>query len=381
MVEASYVGNRGVWWEGNELIAVNAISADRLDTFGLSLDNDDDRTLLMTTLENATGTNPVTHLPWSTPPYAGFPMNQTVAQSLRPFPHFTNISYRWAPLGKTWYDSLQMKVTKRFSHGLDFASAFTWQKELVMGSELTGTTTGTTGGIVNDVFNRSLNKYMSTYSRPVVWITSLNYTLPTLAINKMLSWAIRDWRIGAVFEYASGRPIAVPGASSTSVINNYTFQNTFADRVAGQPLFLRTVKNADGTTTTTPIDSLNDRSSFNPLTDFVLNPAAWEDPDYGQFSTSAAFYSDYRYPRHPSERLSIGRIFRFKEGMSLSIRADFDNIFNRFDLSNGLLTSTSAIATQTWASTTGRTNSGFGRINAASAAGQRRGFIVARFQF
>ena len=47
MVEASYVGNRGAWWEGNELINVNAISAERLATFGLSLDNADDRTLLV----------------------------------------------------------------------------------------------------------------------------------------------------------------------------------------------------------------------------------------------------------------------------------------------------------------------------------------------
>jgi hypothetical protein len=204
--------------------------------------------------------------------------------------------------------------------------------------------------------------------------------LPKLAVNKMLSLAIRDWRIGLVLNYTSGRPIAVPGASSTSVTSNYTFQNTFANRVAGQPLFLRTVKNADGTITKTPIDNINDRSSYDPLTDFVLNPAAWQDPPAGQFSTSAAFYSDYRYRRHPEEKLSIGRIFRLREGMNLSIRADFDNILNRMVLSNALLTSTSAIATQTWASS-GRTSTGFGRYNAASANSQRHGLIVARFQF
>ena len=249
-----------------------------------------------------------------------------------------------------------------------------------MGSETTGQTSGSTGGYVNDVFDRSLNKYISSFSRPIVWITSVNYTLPKLAINEMLSWAIRDWTIGAVLNYSSGRPIAVPAASSSSITSLYTYQNTFANRVAGQPLFARTVKNADGTKTITPIDNINDRSSYDPLTDFVLNPAAWEDPPAGQFSTSTAFYSDYRYPRAPEEKLSIGRIFRFKEGVTLNIRADFDNIFNRMELSDALLTSTNAIATQSWSSS-GITSSGFGRYNAASANSQRSGLIVARIQF
>ncbi len=383
MVEASYVGNRGAWWEGNELIRVNSISAERFASFGLSLDNSNDRSLLSGRMDSAAAKsriNPVTNLPFSTLPYPGFPTNQTVAQSLRPFPHFGNINYRWSPLGKTWYDSLQMKLTKRFSHGLDLTSVFTWQKELVMGSESTGSQGGTTGGIVNNPFDRHVNKYMSSYSRPIVWTTSMNYTLPKLAGNRALSWAIRDWNIGLVLNYTSGRMIQVPAASSTSVTSLYTFQNTFANRVEGQPLFLRTVKNADGTKSTMPLDTLNNRGAFDPLTDFVLNPAAWKDPIPGQYSYSPAFYSDYRYPRQPEEKVSIGRTFRLREGMRLSIRADFNNILNRMVLSNMLLTSTDAIAPQTWQSS-GRTSSGFGRYNAANANSQRKGFIVARFQF
>jgi hypothetical protein len=385
MVEAAYVGNRGAWWEGNELIRPNAISAERLASFGLSLSNANDRVLLAGRMDSTaaqTRINPATNLPFSTLPYSKFPTSQTVAQSLRPFPQFGNIAYRWAPLGRTWYDSLQMKATKRFSYGLSFTSSFTWQKELVMGSETTGTTGGSTGGIANDVFNRSLNKYLSNYSRPFVWVTSINYTLPKLAANKVWSLAIRDWNIGVLLNYSSGRPIQVPYASSSSVIYNYTFQgtstaSTFANRVAGQPLFLRTVKN---TKTTTPINNINDRGSYDPRTDFVLNPAAWADPPDGQFSTSTAFYNDYRYPRHPEERLSIGRSFRFKEGVFLSIRADFDNIFNRVVMPDSLLTSNNAMATQSW-NPSGSTSAGFGRYNAVSANSQRRGIIVARVQF
>jgi hypothetical protein len=383
MVEASYVGNRGAWWEASELINVNALSPQRLASFGLSLDKAEDRALLSGTMASTAATtriNPVTNKSFSTPPYAGFPTGQTVAQSLRPFPHFGTINYRWAPLGRTWYDSLQVKVTKRLSHGLDLASSFTWQKELVMGSETTGTTGGTSGGVINNVFNRNSNKYISTYSRPFVWITSFNYLLPKLSINRVLSMAIRDWRFGFVLSYSSGRPIQVPAASSTSVTSLYTFVGTFANRVKGQPLFAKTVKNPDKTTTTTPLSSLNDRSAFDPLTDFVLNPAAWKDPLPGQFSDSTGFYNDYRYPRHPEEKLSIGRIFQLKEGVQLSIRADFNNMFNRYVLADSLLTSTNAIATQTW-SGSGASASGFGRYNAVNANAQRNGLVVAKFIF
>src|ERR1700686_4999609 len=68
-------------------------------------------------------------------PYAGFPTNSTVAQSLRPYPQFGALTTWWSPLGKTWYDSLQAKATKRFSRGLSLTSVFTWQKQLAMGSQ------------------------------------------------------------------------------------------------------------------------------------------------------------------------------------------------------------------------------------------------------
>jgi len=377
MIEASYVGNRGAWWEGNELINVNAISMERLASFGLDINNPADQALLKARLDSslAASRRDPTGRTFSTPPYAGFPTSQTVAQALRPFPQFTTITYKWAPLGKTWYDSLQLRATKRLSHGLDFTSSFTWQKELMMGTEQVGQLAATPGVAVNNVFDRRVNKYISRLSRPFVWTTSWNYTLPRLGINRALSWAIRDWRISGVLQYASGMPIQVPTAQTT--LSSMVFQSTFANRVPGQPLFLRTYKDANGNIATSPMD-INDRSTYNPYSDFVLNPNAWVDPPEGQFGTSAAYYNDYRYMRRPSERMSIGRIFRLKEGVSLSVRADFDNIFNRLIIANP--TATNAKATQTWEAT-GETKSGFGDIDTKTGANPRSGIIVVRIQF
>jgi hypothetical protein len=296
---------------------------------------------------------------------------------LRPFPQFTTITNKWSPLGKTWYDSFQAKLTKRFSHGLDFTTSFVWQKELVMGSESAGVTGGGTLGATNNVFNRAVNKYISRYSRPFTSLTALNYTLPKLRVQKALSHAIRDWKIGAILTYASGLPIQVPTAP-TSVTSQYFFQNTFMNRVPGQPLYAKPVRDGSGQVTGyTPIN-INDRSTYDPYSDFVLNPSAWTAPAAGQYGYSAAYYGDYRLKRTPSERMSLGRIFRMKEGVTLEIRADFDNIFNRTVLS---APSSGSVATQV-RNASGMTTGGFGDISTVSGSTtQRSGIIVARFRF
>ncbi len=63
-------------------------------------------------------------------PYADFPTNQTVRQSLFPFPQYNSNGLAGAPLGNTWYDSLQVNVTQRFSHGLSFNLNYNYSKNL-----------------------------------------------------------------------------------------------------------------------------------------------------------------------------------------------------------------------------------------------------------
>jgi hypothetical protein len=365
-IEAAYVGNRGAWWEGNELINLNALTPERIASFGLDINNAADRTLLTSTLNSSLATQ----RGFNKPPYPGFPTTSTVAQSLRPFPQFAAtssatpaINYLWAPLGRTWYDSLQLKATKRFSHGLDFTSVFTWQKELTMGAEVAGGLGGS-GASVNDVFDRPSNKHISSLSRPFVSVLAINYRSPIWGSNRVLSGAVRDWTIGAVLQYASGMPILAPTAQSA--LSSLLFRNTFAQRVPGQPLFTQ---------------DLNCKSCYDPVKDFVLNKNAWVDPAAGQFGASSIYYNDYRYQRRPSESLSIGRIFRIKEGVSVNIRADFQNVLNRLVIGNP--TATNAKATQTSNATTGETTGGFGDINTSAGAGTapRTGLIVARILF
>ena len=324
---------------------------------GLNLNNPTDAALLLQPLSSpavvARGLN--------IQPYPGFPLAQSLAQALRPFPQFTTINAYWDPLGDTWYNSLQVKATKRISHGLAFISTFSWQKNLASGSEIGEPNPGTTGNAVfNDVFNRKNQKYLSSYDQPFLFNISVTYVTPKLRINKALSWLARDWTYGAFLQYSSGFPIVAPTANNNMI--NTVFQNTFANRVPGQPLF-----------TADP-----NCHCYDPNKTFLLNPAAWTDPLPGQFGTSAAYYSDYRTQRRPGENMNLGRTWRFKESMTFNLRFEVTDAFNRGHYNNP--TSTNAKATQSLL-LNGNAASGFGYLSPATAAAPRNGLLVGRFTF
>lgn len=367
VVEASYVGNRGIWWLAPGLMNLNAINFNSLSAVGLNISSASTQQLLTSSLSSSIAAS----MGFNHAPYPGFPLNQSVAQSLRPYPQFTTLNAYWDPLGDTWYNAMQLKATKRLSHGLSAVSTFTWQKSLTLGSEA-DPTPGTSGNAVfNDVFNRQNNKYTSLYDQPFQFNVSLNYTTPKLNTNKILSWVARDWLYGAYLAYRSGLPIEAPLANNN--LSSMVFQPTFANRVPGVPLY--TV-------------NLNCHC-YDPNTTFVLNPAAWTNPPAGQFGTSAAYYSDYRYQRRPVENMNLGRTWRIRERASFNMRMEFTNVFNRSFFNNPTATNAQAIQTRL---PNGNTSSGFGYVNTTTAMSglgivtpvsiaPRNGVLVARITF
>jgi hypothetical protein len=369
-VEASYVGNRGIWWASSSPFSTptslpvqyNANTAQSLLADGLDITTAAARAILAAPIGSPAAGPFMDQLP-----YSNFPLTATVAQSLRPFPQFTTSpSELWAPLGDSWYNSLQARVIKRLSHGLDASYNFTWSKSLTNGIE----------GNENNVFDRGQNKYLSEYDRPFVSNINISYTVPPprWTSSRILKYVLSGWQTGALATYASGAPILVPSAAN--LLSTELFQtSSYLDRVPGVPLFLK---------------NLNCHC-FDPTKSLVLNAAAWTDPSPGTWGTSPAYYSDYRGERHPTENFSAGRTFRIREQMNLTIRAEFINIFNRTVLPAPSSTTPLTPATCFVSGNTGPAGacqpgatiaSGFGFIQTADIAGTpRQGQLVARFRF
>lgn len=387
VVEATYVGNRGVWWsaEGLDQYQCNCLTPQLLAHYGLNLNNPADLALLTDQLNS-----PQAQAAGFGPPYAGFPLTDTVAQAIRPVPQWASggpSSFLGPPIGKTWYDSLQTKVTKRFSHGLSAQASFVWAKGLDLGTGAEAPIFLSYNPVISDIFNFGINKQLNQLVYPEAAVISGTYTTPRLASAdtggmKVLSQVVRDWQLGWLLRYQNGALIETP-SSSNQLINELLRQGGFG----GTPV------NPDNRVPgVNPFLFNPNCGCFNPQTQPILNPAAWSDPGPGQWGTAAPFYSNYRWQRQPAESMSFGRNFRFgKEGrVNLFVRAEFQNIFNRLFLSapetgnQGLAPGgTPATIFSPLTTSGGVLTGGYGYINTVMGAGAqpRSGQLVGRLTF
>jgi hypothetical protein len=376
-VEANYVGNRGIWetatgsaagsGSANTLLGgLNTPNPSTFAKYGIDPTTAAGQATLTATLGSTLGKASGVPLPYPT-----FPTTSTVLQALRPFPQVNgSVTVYGAPLGDSWYDSLQVKANKRYTHGLSVTSAFTWSRTL---ADPAGTATTS----INNIFNRGNQKAITPNDVPFIFNTGVSYELQkySLLTNKILKNAIAGWNIGGLFLYSAGLPIPVPTSANTMA--NWYGQTTLENRVPGQPLFLENPN----------------CHCINPTMQFVLNPAAWANPAPGQWGTSAPYYTDFRYQRRPNESMNIGRTFRLREKMSLQIRAEFFNIFNRVELSNPSVSGLFPQGTRSCTNGTiaagsnscnpgGTSPTGWGAITYSGLFAQpRNGQIVARFTF
>jgi hypothetical protein len=377
----TYVGNVGAWWPAPSLEDLNAVTPQILAAHGFTYGNPADMTtlfggngqpaLLSQTLAQASPAVLAAH--GIKVPYAGFSASQTVAQALRPFPQFANIPVQGNPMGKTWYDALQVKMTRCLSHGLSVTSTFAWQKSQDVGIDGNTGSTVPNGGFTptNYVNNVAVAPYasksISGLDQPLMFTVFGSYQVPNIQqLRKYGSYIMKDWTVGTLLAYSSGLPIPVPAA--TTSLSAQMFQGALMNRVPGQPLYL--------------VSSLNCHC-YDPSTTPVLNPAAWTNPAPGTFSTSSPFYSDFRYQRHPNENINLGRTWKVKERATVSLRMEFSNFLNRAYYNNALATNPTIPVTR---NPVGNLTGGFGYISTAFAAtsafaAPRSGTIVMRISF
>jgi hypothetical protein len=395
VVEASYVGNRGVWWTQNALGTLNALSVDTLRAHGFNDFTNTADAALLTANFAAANASPTQRALLAahniTLPYANFPTTQSVRQALLAYPQFTGSGLSGAPLGNTWYDSFQMSVTQRFNHGLSFNMNYTFSKSL---------DTLATAPVSFDVFNRQLSKNLGSFDRPHQVRLTAQYQVPELkksgmrfVSNKVTSYVLSGWGIGAYVTYESAALIARPSSNGNTPISQFLGRG---------PGTAQLKKNADGSYMnpwsidwfdydgnhhTDPLDV--NCHCFDPTKTVALNPNAWDNIPNGVWGADQASYRFFRGIRLPTENANISRNFRFgKEGrFNLNVRAEFNNMFNRTQLPAPATTGTSvsfgAPATKfTSGPNNGLYSGGFGTFGVLNGTtGQRTGSLVGRFTF
>jgi hypothetical protein len=255
-------------------------------------------------------------------PFASFPDNFTLAQALRPFPQFFEMSDRNAGIGRSWYDSLQTKLERRFG-AWQLMAAYTWSKTL--GLAHFRQIFSQTQVQAQDNYNYQDMKSLMHFDQPHVLNILNSYDLPfgrgrkfLGGVSKFTDILIGGWTIAGAQKYQSGGPIQV------------TAPNTLGNGV----LFTRFKKaNVTGSAIRTGVD----RTTLDPDNPNVrwFNSGAsapFAIPGQYELGNAAAFYSDFRQPPIFTENLAIVKRMKFpvyERSVDLVYRVDAFNLFNR----------------------------------------------------
>ncbi|MBI3683670.1 MAG: TonB-dependent receptor [Acidobacteria bacterium] len=238
------------------------------------------------------------------------------AQSRRPFPQFTDVTQVAQPIGNSNYHAMNLKVDKRYSHGLHFQSNYTWARG-IDDVEARGELGGNPGNALANVYNRRVDRGLSGNSISHRWINSVVYELPVgkghaLGIsNRVGNALLGGWTAGYIGELRTGAPWGV----IEQVNRTNSFSPANRPNVAGDPKIS------------------GSRSRAGQVSAW-FNTAQFAEPaqfTFGNSGRTAGFG-----PGAIAMDLSILKDMRFFEKYTLQFRCEMLNFINRpnFSLTN-----------------------------------------------
>lgn len=240
----------------------------------------------------------------------------TVQQSqlLKPFPQFTGLSGNDPPWANSIYHSLQVRVEKRFSHGLQLLGTYVFSKSIDDSSVACGCTTWLGGATsLQDPNRRYLERSVSQYDIPHVFQVSYVYALP-FGSNKQFgsSWngvidsVLGGWQTNGLWRFDNGMPLAL------SVSNSRPLPTYGAQR----PNLVGPLTKSD---------------SADWLNQYFANPQNATTPAAFTVGNAPRTIPTVRAPGTATSALSLFKQFSFsqiREGSFLEFRAEAFNALN-----------------------------------------------------
>lgn len=303
LFDIAYVGNRG--YGLNSTVQLNQLPTDLLGLGSLLTRNIN---------------SPEAQAAGIAAPFAGFG-SRNVNQALRPFPQYLNVLSRNAGVGRTWYDSLQAKIERRYGN-FQLMGAYTFSKSLGLAhfrqifSQL--------GQVAaQDSYNIDDSKSYLPFDQTHVLNILTSYDLPFGRGKRFLGTANRvvdtfagGWTISGIQKYNSGNLIQVV---------------TPGNPLGGQIFALNTKAMRNNA----PIRTDFSRTSLDPNNPAArwFNAAAFSAAPSFSLGNAAYYYGDFRQPPVFTENVSIAKrtvlVPNERNPVILTYRADAFNLFNR----------------------------------------------------
>ncbi|HEV2350595.1 MAG TPA: TonB-dependent receptor [Terriglobia bacterium] len=248
--------------------------------------------------------------------------------TLSPFPqisgNFDQLFYVGSPVGRSQYDSLQVELTHRSSHGLTTDMSYTFAHQRAT----TNSNFQESWGSWTDIQNLSDLSWDANYIQPYNQSIVKGYVLYTLPFgqgrrfvsgqNRWLNGLVSGWTLGSTVYYSTGTPLSVYSTNYYPGLSSAIYSNL-----------------APGANLSRQFNG----SKFNPsnLSDpgnLYFSPAGFSNPDYGQFGNSGPYVAGLNTFATANENLALYKDFRIKERMKLQLRGEFFNVFNRHYFDN-----------------------------------------------
>ncbi len=245
------------------------------------------------------------------------PGNSTLAniQQRRPYQNFSNVGIVDSG-NDTHYNSLQLSLEKRFSHGFSVVTNYTWAKRM----DDVGWT---------NPFNRAFDYAVADDDVKHVFHFANVYQFPTTALRGISGRLVNGWSLNSLLTWQGGFPMSVNSGIDNSFTGG-TGNGNRADYIGGQ---------ADlGNSGRSHADMI--QQFFNTSV-FVVNAP-------GTFGNSGR--NILRGPRFFNTDFSVLKDTRITERTTFQFRAEFFNLFNNVNFNNPNTT---------------RTSGNFGRITSA----------------
>jgi hypothetical protein len=238
----------------------------------------------------------------------------TQQQLLRPYPQFTGITEYNIPVGQSWYNSMQVGINKRLSHGLNFQVNYTWSKWMDAVSYLNN----------QDLITSTPQRTLNVQDTPQRLTVSGNWELPIFKnATGIVGVLLKGWQVNGIFMRELGFPLTAPSGYYSSGINPALANPTKARYF--------------NTCTITTTGARQNCASAD-------EPYAWIQQPPSTIRTLSRQLPTIRPPIIPSVDVSLFKAFALRENLHLQFRAEAFNATNSPQLGNPSTSMTSATA-------------------------------------
>jgi hypothetical protein len=234
----------------------------------------------------------------------------TLGSPTHPWPNANNpvVTLISKNLGSSIYEGLQVKATKRMSHGLQFLASYAWAHDLDIGGS-----GQTTQSFIQDDNNIKADKGDSQLDYRHIFHVGYTYDLPLGAGRQFLSGAhgvlqqvVGGWEVAGLTGMTSGAPV--------NVAINFDNANT-GDPFNERPDFHSGLPNR------VPVSGDPTQGWLNPAEFYTV-----------QYTYGNLQRDNFRGPNYYDWDISGYKDFLLHEPVVLQFRSEFYNAFNQVDL-------------------------------------------------